>query len=1218
MGVSDKPRSGWRCAPALAFLLLANMVVAVQLDRSAAVAAPTLVAADPALDEGTSLRAARTTGERVEVLAARTETQQIFAEPSGQLTLVQHAVPVRVHRDGAWRPIDTTLRHRANGTVSPAAITVDLTLSDGGSTPLVTLAAKQHRLSLSWPDHLPEPVLAGDTATYPEVLPGVDLAVTATVDGYRQRLIVKDRAAAANPALRRITFRTQATGLTLRSAPDGSVTALGPNSESVFVAGAPTMWDTPATTARTDPDESDDTSAARQRPIQLEIQPNELTIVPDASLLDDPNAEFPIVIDPDFGSGAAAWLHLNLKAPNQNGWGWDQSTGAKVGRAWGDTPVYRSFFQFNLNSIGGSVVSAAYFRILMDHSASCGPTPAELWHTGGIWNGTTWGNTGNGHWYSWLDVKSGNANEAGGCGNGSDQPDFQLEYSGGLTGLMQTAANDHWGQVTLGIKAPNESDQQQWKKFFQSSATVQVTYNHRPSLPAELSTVPPTPCGTATAPTPLNTPTPTFTTRVTDPNLNAIKARLQIREGSTARYDVTSPSVGSGSVLSWAAPPAGTLPDNQPTRTFSYQASSTDELGLGTDWSTACYFTVDRQIPGTPAVESADFPDGEPVRSVGQVGTLRLSPGVGPTGQPDADIAGYRYGFQQDRLTGWAPADGTGQATIPMVLWQTNRTLYIQAVDKAGNPSVNETPCICTAWDLRTNPSSATPAHETADLNGDDRGDIAALLDMGNGRTAVWNAVTRSDGGLYAPYIGWDSGVNGGFAGYRTKSAQGDFDGDGLADIAVFREDPDRRLRLFLLRSDSHRYDADPAPEWEGPLNSHEWTLNLVQLGVTDVDNDSRADLLVLVPPTANQFNLHVFKGGSAGLAAPQHWYNHPEGLAQASRIRLVTGDFNGDGFGDAGYFYNYDNSQTKLWLHYSNGTQAFSTAVQVWDSGVNNWEWSRITPAVGDYNGDGRDDILAMYSYDLNGNVGWTRFWMFPGMPTNAATTATMWWDSGAWNTFHTGHARLSAGDFNGDGRSDLAAFYETTSPTAKIHIFHTKADATGFQSPNLSAPPWTGAIGAVNSTFQPESNRSYWLRARHSGKCLQLRGGSGASGTVIEQATCATGQDRQLFRFEPVGNGTYYQLRPLTGGLCTSVNGATHGDTESILNQTCQTGAGNQQWRFEYLAGTSLDTIIRPRAAHSDKCFGANAASTTDGAYMVQSSCWSIHQEYMVQIRS
>ncbi|MFD0479756.1 hypothetical protein ACFQ0B_75140 [Nonomuraea thailandensis] len=52
-------------------------------------------------------------------------------------------------------------------------------------------------MELGWTGALPKPTLSGDTATYPEVMPGVDLQVTADVDGFSHLLVVKSRAAAA-------------------------------------------------------------------------------------------------------------------------------------------------------------------------------------------------------------------------------------------------------------------------------------------------------------------------------------------------------------------------------------------------------------------------------------------------------------------------------------------------------------------------------------------------------------------------------------------------------------------------------------------------------------------------------------------------------------------------------------------------------------------------------------------------------------------------------------------------------------------------------------------------------------------------------------------------------------------------------------------------------------------------------------------------------------
>ncbi len=72
-------------------------------------------------------------------------------------------------------------------------------------------------------------MLDGSTATYPEVLPGVDLAVAASVDGFSQALIVKTAEAAGNPELAQLDFGLKADGLTMKQdAEAGSLTAVNP------------------------------------------------------------------------------------------------------------------------------------------------------------------------------------------------------------------------------------------------------------------------------------------------------------------------------------------------------------------------------------------------------------------------------------------------------------------------------------------------------------------------------------------------------------------------------------------------------------------------------------------------------------------------------------------------------------------------------------------------------------------------------------------------------------------------------------------------------------------------------------------------------------------------------------------------------------------------------------------------------------------------------
>jgi hypothetical protein len=63
--------------------------------------------------------------------------------------------------------------------VSPAVSTSTLRLSGGGTGPLGEMTASGRTLSVGFPGQLPAPSLSGATATYGDVLPGVDLVVTA-------------------------------------------------------------------------------------------------------------------------------------------------------------------------------------------------------------------------------------------------------------------------------------------------------------------------------------------------------------------------------------------------------------------------------------------------------------------------------------------------------------------------------------------------------------------------------------------------------------------------------------------------------------------------------------------------------------------------------------------------------------------------------------------------------------------------------------------------------------------------------------------------------------------------------------------------------------------------------------------------------------------------------------------------------------------------------
>lgn len=143
-------------------------------------------------DAASATAAAAGLGARVEDLSQRNETTQVFAEPDGTWTSESASEPVRAQDDsGEWADIDLTLVQVPGG-YAPANAASDLTISSGGDTTFAELNVKGRQLGWTWSETLPEPIIDGITATYPDVVDGGDLVVTATVSGFRHDIRLRE------------------------------------------------------------------------------------------------------------------------------------------------------------------------------------------------------------------------------------------------------------------------------------------------------------------------------------------------------------------------------------------------------------------------------------------------------------------------------------------------------------------------------------------------------------------------------------------------------------------------------------------------------------------------------------------------------------------------------------------------------------------------------------------------------------------------------------------------------------------------------------------------------------------------------------------------------------------------------------------------------------------------------------------------------------------
>ncbi|MEV8094373.1 FG-GAP-like repeat-containing protein [Kitasatospora sp. NPDC085879] len=677
------------------------------------------------------------------VETATTATDQLTANPDGSFTLDQSLAPVRKHQGGAWKPLDATLVKRSDGSVGPVLAGTDLTLSGGGDGPLTQMRSQGRSLSLDLPatlaSSLPAPELSGPTATY-HLLAGVDLKVTADVQGgFSEVLVVRDATAAANPALKSLSFTTRTTGVNLAVDAGGNLTAKDKSGKVAFSAPAPVrgVWDSAVDTSAptvTDPTDGQLVDArsgepahstaaapgatAHTAPLKAAYGNNAITLTPDPDLLSGKNTVWPLYIDPTYSAGGSAlgWTYVSSAFPTTSYWKTSDSEGLRVGYNNWDSPYYvgRTFARMSVPSqIYGAQISSSRFYATETWAPSCNKRDVELWWTGAISSSTTWNNQP-----AWMG-KSDTQNAAWGY-TGCNPKEIGFD----TTSLMQNVANAKLADITLGLRASNESDGYGWKKFQPSTMKMSTTYNHAPNTPV-LSTSPPTSCPAST-PTPVGNGDIDLRAAVFDPEGGIPTAKFKVTKTSTGTVTWQgSVSAGSGTDAVFVlhkddlVGQAGGVSNPTPT-TFSWNVAVDD--GSATTTSATCSFTFDPIAPGAPDVHLPETVDSFVVGTPYQVSITANTTGPVPA----------TYLYQLNEGTPVSVAALNGSATVTVTPTRAYNTLTVTAVAASGNPSGNSSVQSITA--------KAPVSAPENDLTGHGRADLAMVGDKAALPAGLWLA----------------------------------------------------------------------------------------------------------------------------------------------------------------------------------------------------------------------------------------------------------------------------------------------------------------------------------------------------------------------------------------------------------------------------------------------------------------------------------------------
>lgn len=626
--------------------------------------------------------------EPVEILGERTESSETFAQPDGSLRTKSHASPVRVRRGSGWVAVNPELKV-FDGVVVPKATTLDIRFSNGGDGPMLTVVQEERSLALSWPGTLPPPVLLGDTAKYQEVLPGVDLELTAHVDSFSQVLVVKTRTAASSDELQRLRFGLATQGVVVRRDADGFIRAATPSGDPVFVSDGARMWDKPQVPGlaparrlralKADPVPvalPQDPEPRRVEDLPVHVDGASLTVVPSQQMLNDPATVYPVSIDPGFNGGKEIWTHVSRKNPTKSYWS-DKATRGdmRVGQLWNGSADddWRTIVQFDVAKLRGSTIKKAAVLVNVRHSANCAPSPLQLWRTNRVEKSAavTWNNTKDKWWKSLGEVKA-TANKSA-CPKGNDEVRFAQKAV--LDAFQDATASS---TITLAFRAKSESDEFQWKKLVPDGAYLDIEYNHGPAKPTSLAMAPCyAACGSGTAVT--SRKRPALSMKVSDPDGGKLTYVYEVYASNKTTRVATSAKtmtgVASGSQSPWTL--KADLKDGQ----YYWRGQACDSYGCGlySDWFG---FKVDTTNPKSPKVSSDVYSQDGWNGGPGVPGLFTFSPGDSADG-----VRTYTYavnGGTETQVT--PPSSGVMQRTIAPTRDLLN-TLTVKAIDTAGNLS---------------------------------------------------------------------------------------------------------------------------------------------------------------------------------------------------------------------------------------------------------------------------------------------------------------------------------------------------------------------------------------------------------------------------------------------------------------------------------------------------------------------------------------------------
>lgn len=278
----------------------------------------------------------------------------------------------------------------------------------------------------------------------------------------------------------------------------------------------------------------------------------------------------------------------------------------------------------------------------------------------------------------------------------------------------------------------------------------------------------------------------------------------------------------------------------------------------------------------------------------------------------------------------------------------------------------------------------------------------------------------------------------------------GDFDGDGVTELAVVNDST-----LFVYERTAGAIFGTTATTTYPVLAGNVFAV----VASADIDGDGFADI---VAGRGGASGVTIYRGGAAGLTPID--LPSPDNSGYFG-LRLVTGDFNGDGRGD---FVVGGTYLGKLWAYHGGASipTTHAAVVQIPSGQVGD---SSLMATIGDFNGDGYED-LAVATQDRTTSPSTHRVHVFAGSAAGLVATPFMTIERPLEGPDPIFQMVEGIGDQDGDGRAELAFGYTLRSGAlaeTRVEVYRGRATGGLVTAPDVTIPRPSNLVTLADRTY-------------------------------------------------------------------------------------------------------------------------------------------------------